>query len=400
MSDFDLRYDNASPANGYFSSCGINVSPYLYLLSYWKEKLRSHDISLDPADRVLVVLICDQQVRNGVENVVNCFKVYQTLHVNLGFAVAFSRDFVGLERSTVGYMSFQDPAKVSGFHDLYIKETLNVLCAVGPRNVATGNSITTTTSTIRSMLPLLSSCDPLHDLCDAENELYCNPVEYECRYLPSTTATASTATAESNVGAVDTMTTTTATKAAAIIERTSTLAPRRSSPSTTPDPSGGDDADSTRAKQILYWCVGGVLIGMVGTVAWKIGCPHIVGCFKRRGVGGGHRYQNHAYEPLAMQAMDRYRDYYSPADTTNADNNAGTSDSSDQEHRMADETSNETNGSDTSLLNCNVHNERNIYSVDDSSNENTDGSDDSDDSDDSDGDDRSLVDIRRNIFVS
>ena len=139
---------------------------------------------------------------------------------------------------------------------------------------------------------------------------------------------------------------------------------------------------------------------MVGTVAWKIGCPHIVGCFKRRGVGGGHRYQNHAYEPLAMQAMDRYRDYYSPADTTNADNNAGTSDSSDQEHRMADETSNETDGSDTSLLNCNVHNERNIYSVDDSSNENTDGSDDSDDSDDSDGDDRSLVGIRRNIFVS
>lgn len=258
-------------------------------------------------------------------------------------------------------------------------------------------SITTTTSTIRSMLPLLSSCDPLHDLCDAENELYCNPIEYKCGYLPSTTATASTATAESNVGAVDTMTTTTATKAAAIIERTSTLAPRRSSPSTTPDPSGGDDADSTRAKQILYWCVGGVLIGMVGTVAWKIGCPHIVECFKRRGVGGGHRYQNHAYEPLAMQAMDRYRDYYSPADTTNADNNAGTSDSSDQEHRMADETSNETNGSDTSLLNCNVHNERNIYSVDDSSNENTDGS---DDSDDSDSDDRSLVDIRRNIFVS
>ena len=98
------------------------------------------------------------------------------------------------------------------------------------------------------------------------------------------------------LGAIDTTTTATAS-----IQRT--LAPA------TPDPSRKLGSHSkVKLQKVIFYCIGGLVVGMVAGIAVKVWGHRIAGCVKRHAVGLGDHYQNRAYEPLAMRDMDQNLD--------------------------------------------------------------------------------------------
>lgn len=376
---FDLRYDNESPVNAWSSSCGINVptsafpqSPFdpaatqsedndsladIAQLTIWTALLREHNISLDSAHHALVVLMCDQQKRNGVANDLRCVQVVHTLHDNLGFDMG--NGAFGIERSTVWFASFAANTVTGVGYALSVgniltRASLETLCAAAvnlhktagvhpasdstvPTTIPPGvnadagscNLINTSlkckpnskcqwikavetafdpfdptplAGVCCARLPVLSQCDPRNDLCDVAQELYCDPDEYECRYLPSSWSTTllpvayTPASMKPPLGAIDTTTTATAS-----IQRT--LAPA------TPDPSRKLGSHSkVKLQKVIFYCIGGLVVGMVAGIAVRVWGHRIAGCVKRHAVGLGDHYQNRAYEPLAMRDMDQNLD--------------------------------------------------------------------------------------------
>eukprot|EP00729_Bicosta_minor_P019736 gene19736-25838_t len=133
------------------------------------------------------------------------------------------------------------------------------------------------------MLPLLSPCDPRHDVCDAAKDLYCDPDEYECRYVVTTKP--------SNLDALDTSSTTTTPTVRTVAPAPGSTSAQGNAPTTTPNPSDNSKKKASSAMKMVYWCIGavltGVLLGGAGLAARR------GSCFGRRaGNGGDHRYQN------------------------------------------------------------------------------------------------------------
>ena len=330
----DLRFDNdESPATDWSSSCGTKY-PYPAAIadivqehstSMFSIKLthmikeQSISANIRPSDRLLVILICsDQTLAPLVYELPNrlvCTAAENAL-ASLGFAVADEWE-PNVEDSGAGAMQISTVASVilhqdggSSNRETLARDGINLMCAIDRHKVA-GASTTSAPATSSTLLGVLSRCDPRNDHCDEKEDLYCDPKEYECRYVDvpvrTTAPQGSARTAATHgpgLGAVDT-TTTSASRSTAARE-TSTIhrvKPTATTPAAPITPE--ETAKSHTIKEFIYWCVGSLVFGMVVGVVilFRHKCP----VFRRRGEVGnaGGAYHNRAFgEYVELQQQD------------------------------------------------------------------------------------------------
>ena len=371
--------------------------------------------NIRPSDRVLVILICSDQILSplvslaeGTPNRDMCKNAENTL-ASRGFAVTAEWQ-PDVADSGAGAMQISTVASVVLHQDggtrnreTLARDGIELMCAIDAHKVASASttsstpkaatsstllghlsrcdprhdhcdeglycswlripyechyvttSATPTTATSSTPLGHLSRCDPRHDRCDEKEGFYCDPKVYECRYVELPVRT--TATPRPGLDAVDT-TTTSASTVARATSTISRLKPTATTPATPATP--GKTRKSHTLKEFMYWCFGGLVAGAV--VGIMIMFRRMRPTVQRRGeignaVGGGDAgvaYRNRAFQEHA-ELQDAINNYNMSDDT-------GTDDHTD--HYTTDEEFLNETGDEARLLDFDHNADNAMYDSD------------------------------------